>query len=322
MTTTFVYITHKNGVADDSALELCTAAKTIDSTASPCAIVLGSVSEVKKVAKQVSHYYSEVITIMNEALSYPNAEVVQKILSSILPPKASLILSHNSFSMDLAPGLSIILDTTFAADVVSFEKISDEKIILIRQEYGGAVSSRSICELTSGIVISIRASSFQACEGGVTGNITDRSAEIVDFSSKRKFIEIIDAEIGDIDVTKSEILVAIGRGIGEEDNIDIAQELAKTIGAEVVCSRPIVDAKWLEKSRQVGTSGQTVSPKIYLALGISGSFQHMGGIKNSPFIVAVNKNPKAPIFQIADIGIVADILDFLPILTDAIDASK
>jgi electron transfer flavoprotein alpha subunit len=94
------------------------------------------------------------------------------------------------------------------------------------------------------------------------------------------------------------------------------------MGGDVACSRPIVDAKWLEKSRQVGTSGQTVKPKVYMALGISGSFQHMGGIKGNPFIVAINKNPKAPIFQLADIGIEADILDFMPELTDKINEMK
>ena len=90
------------------------------------------------------------------------------------------------------------------------------------------------------------------------------------------------------------------------------------MGAAVSCSRPIVDAKWLEKARQVGTSGQTVKPKVYLALGISGSFQHLGGIKGNPFLVAINKNPKAPIFQVASVGIVADLLELVPLLTEQI----
>ena len=98
----------------------------------------------------------------------------------------------------------------------------------------------------------------------------------------------------------------------------MVNELAETMGGDVSCSRPIVDAKWMEKSRQVGTSGQTVKPKVYLAMGISGSFQHVGGIKGNPFIVAVNKNSKAPIFQVADVGIVADILEFMPELTEKI----
>ena len=95
-----------------------------------------------------------------------------------------------------------------------------------------------------------------------------------------------------------------------------------TLGAAVSCSRPVVDAKWLPKSRQVGSSGKTVKPKIYMACGISGSFQHLAGLKGSPFIVAINKNPKAPIFQVADVGIVADILEFLPELTSKVREMK
>ena len=106
----------------------------------------------------------------------------------------------------------------------------------------------------------------------------------------------------------------------DTQNIELAQELADAMGGVVSCSRPIVDAKWLEKSRQVGTSGQTVKPKVYMAMGISGSFQHMGGVKGNPFIVAVNKNPKAPIFQVADLGIAEDILEFMPELSEKIQA--
>ena len=115
-----------------------------------------------------------------------------------------------------------------------------------------------------------------------------------------------------MDITKEDVLVSIGRGIEDEENIEIAQELAEAMGAVVSCSRPIVDAKWLEKSRQVGTSGQTVKPKVYIAAGISGSFQHMGGLKGNPFIVAINKNPEAPIFKVADTGIVGDPKQVIP----------
>ena len=126
------------------------------------------------------------------------------------------------------------------------------------------------------------------------------------------------AEAGDVDISKEAVLVSIGRGIQEKDNVGIAQELADAMGAAVSCSRPVVDAKWLEKSRQVGSSGQTVKPKVYMACGISGSFQHLAGLKGNPYIIAINKNPKAPIFQVADVGIVDDILEFLPELTTKI----
>jgi len=138
----------------------------------------------------------------------------------------------------------------------------------------------------------------------------------------RRFLEVVEAEVGDVDITKSDVLVSVGRGIEDEDNLEIIFDLAKAMGADVSCSRPIVDAKWLEKSRQVGTSGQTVKPKVYMALGISGAFQHVGGIKGAPFIIAINKNAKAPIFQVADVGIVEDILDFIPELTDRINEMK
>ena len=171
----------------------------------------------------------------------------------------------------------------------------------------------------AGAVINVRPGAFAADESRAAGGaVVDRSADAGELSCARRFLEVVAAEVGDVDITKEEVLVSIGRGIEDEENIEIAQELAEAMGAAVSCSRPIVDAKWLEKSRQVGTSGQTVKPKVYMACGISGSFQHLGGIKGNPFIVAINKNPKAPIFQVADVGIVADILDFLPDLAEAI----
>ena len=141
-------------------------------------------------------------------------------------------------------------------------------------------------------------------------------------TAKRRYLTTIVPEAGDVDITKEPVLVSVGRGIGEKDNIPIAEELAEALGAVVSCSRPVVDAKWLPKSRQVGSSGQTVKPKIYLACGISGSFQHLAGLKGNPFIVAINKNPKAPIFQVAEVGIVTDMLEFIPELTNKVREVK
>jgi len=146
----------------------------------------------------------------------------------------------------------------------------------------------------------------------------DKSSEAGTLTAGRCYLETVVAEAGDVDITRHTILVSIGRGIQEKDNVAIAQELADVLGAALSCSRPVVDAKWLDKSRQVGSSGKTVKPKVYLACGISGAFQHLAGIKGNPFIVAINKNPKAPIFQVADLGIVDDLLEFLPEFTNRI----
>ncbi len=315
----YAYITHKNGVADDSALELIVAAKKIDAGAAVTAIVTGAGAELDQVADAVAASYPKVLKFANDALAYPNAEVVRKILVNVLPANAIILAAHNTFGMDLSPGLSIKLDSAFVSDVVDIAGVEGSSLKVIRQEYSGMVSTHVACDISAGAVVNIRPGSFAPDEGkSAGGTVEDKSGEAGDLTAGRRFLEVVEAEVGDVDITKSDVLVSIGRGIEDEENIEIAQELADAMGAVVSCSRPIVDAKWLEKSRQVGTSGQTVKPKVYMACGISGSFQHMGGIKGSPFIVGINKNVKAPIFQVADIGIEADILEFLPELTEAI----
>ncbi len=317
----FAYIIHREGIADDSALELITAARKIFPAAPLTAVVTGSGGNLDAVCNEMAASYNEVWKFDHEALAYPNAEVIRKLLVNTLPGDAVVLLPHNTFGMDLAPGLSIKMDSAFVADVVDIEGLEGDTLNVIRQEYSGQVSTHVTCDISAGVVLNIRAGVFQADESKAAGGqVVDKSGETGDLSAVRKFLEIVEAEVGDVDITKEDILVSIGRGIEDEDNIEIADELAEAIGGVVSCSRPIVDAKWLEKSRQVGTSGKTVKPKVYLALGISGSFQHLGGLKGNPFIVAVNKNPKAPIFQVADVGVVEDLLEFVPVLTEKIQA--
>ncbi len=313
----FAYIIHNDGQLDDTALELVEAAKKLDAGASVTALVLGK--DVDAVCKEAASSYNEVWKVDNENLAYPNSEIYRKALLSIIPENSILLIPHEHFGLDLGPGLSVKLGAAYLPDTVDFEGIDGDNLKAVRQEFSGMVSTHVSCDLSAGAVITVRPGSFQPDESKfASGTIVDKSGELGDLDAKRKFIEIIEAEMGDVDITKSEVLVSVGRGIEEEDNLEIVEELSEAMGADVSCSRPIVDAKWMEKSRQVGTSGQTVSPKVYLALGISGSFQHMGGIKGSPFIVAINKNPKAPIFQLAEVGVVADILEFVPELTEKI----
>lgn len=140
--------------------------------------------------------------------------------------------------------------------------------------------------------------------------------------TRRRFVRTVSADGSDVDISVAERLVAVGRGIEEEENLALIRDLADAMDAEIACSRPVVDKQWLPKSRQVGTSGKAVKPRVYVAVGISGSFQHMGGIKGDPFMVAINKDPKAPIFDAADVGVVGDLFDILPVLTDRIRSLK
>ena len=310
----FAYIKHANGKAEDSSLELVAAAKKLGAEAT--AIVVGT--NIDTLCNEIAASYKSVWKIDNASLAYPNAEVIRKLLVKILPADAMVLIPHDTFGMDLSPGLSIKIDSPFLADVIDFA-VEGNTLVAVRQEFAGQAHTHVACDIANGVIINARPGAFAPDESkSAGGQVTDKSGEAAGLDVNRKFLELVAAEAGDVDITKSDVLVSVGRGIEEEDNIGIAQELADALGAVVSCSRPIVDAKWLEKSRQVGTSGQTVKPKVYMAMGISGSFQHLGGIKGNPFIVAVNKNPKAPIFQVADVGIEANILEFMPALTEKI----
>jgi electron transfer flavoprotein alpha subunit len=315
----FAYIVHKAGIASDSAFELAAAARKIDSTVSPTAILTGWGADLDAACNTLGGSYPEAWKIANEALAYPNAELVRIALQKILPSDSIVLIAHEHFGIDLAPGLSIKMNSAFVSDVVDISAVEGPSMKMVRQEFGGQVSAHVRCDSSSGAVLTIRPGAFKATE--ITSGrslVVDKSGEVGSLATRRRYLETIVAEAGDVDITKYNVLVSIGRGIQEKDNVSIALELADAMGAAVSCSRPVVDAKWMEKSRQVGSSGKTVKPKVYLACGISGAFQHLAGIKGSPFLIAINKNPKAPIFQVADVGIVDDILEFLPELTNKV----
>ncbi|HYG98570.1 MAG TPA: electron transfer flavoprotein subunit alpha/FixB family protein [Terriglobales bacterium] len=320
---TFAYILHKAGVVDDSATELLTAAKKLDPGASPIAIVTGWGPDLDSVCDRVRTFYGEVWKIGSEALAYPNAELVRSALVKVLPTGSVLLVAHEHFGIDLSPGLSVKLNSAFVSDVLDIDGVEGTQVKVVRQEFGGQISTHVRCDVSSGAVINVRPGAFKAANGApVLGQIVDMSDEVGALSAKRRYIETLVAESGGVDITKYDVLISVGRGIQEQGNVGIAQELADAMGAAVSCSRPVVDAKWMEKSRQVGSSGKTVKPKVYMACGISGAFQHLAGIKGNPLIIAVNKNPKAPIFQVADVGIVADILEFLPELTNKVREAR
>lgn len=317
----FIYVAHGEGKADDSALELVTAAQSLFPGSSPVAVVAGA--GVDPVCLEVAPFVAEVWKFDQAAFAWPNAELLRPLFVKTIPPGSMVLLPHNTFGIDLGPGLSVKLGAAYVPDVVGVNGLDGTRLNVVRQEFTGQVSAHVQCDVGKGAVITVRPGVFKPAENGSgAGQIVDRSADAAGLTAKRRFIEVVEAEAGDVDITREEVLVSVGRGIGDQENIKLVEELAEAMGAAVSCSRPLVDAKWLDKPRQVGTSGKTVKPKVYLALGISGSFQHLGGIKGNPFMVAVNKNPKAPIFQVATVGVVSDMLELLPVLTEKVRASR
>jgi electron transfer flavoprotein alpha subunit len=319
----FAYVMHRGGAADDSAAELLAAARKIDANAAPVAVLTGQGAELETACESVRRLYSEIWKIGNEALAYPNAEAVRTALAAVVPQGSIVLMAHDHFGIDLAPGLSVKVNSAFVSDVLAIDGVDGSALKIVRQEFGGQFSTHVRCDVSTGAVITIRPGAFKPLEGAAgAGQVVDQSTAVGSLMAKRRYLGTMVAEAGDVDITKYDVLVSIGRGIQEKDNVQIAQELADAMGAAVSCSRPVVDAKWMEKSRQVGSSGKTVKPKVYMACGISGAFQHLAGIKGNPFLIAINKNPKAPIFQVADVGIVADLLEFLPELTNKVREAR
>ena len=220
--------------------------------------------------------------------------------------------------MDFAPALAAHLKMPLATDCIGME-VAGEAFSLTRQLYGGKVNA-TVSFLKKGpYMVTVRSGAFPALEkAALPGEMVKLPSPLTDEGLAKRFLQYVEAAVGEVDITQADILVSVGRGIKEAQNIPMVKEFADAIGGTLSCSRPVVDKKWLPKDRQVGTSGKTVKPKVYIAIGISGAFQHIAGMKAAGTVIAINKDPKAPIFGVATYGIVADLFKIVPVLKDKV----
>ena len=279
------------------------------------ALVIGENS--LKFAEILSKYnLSEVITVNHDLVSSYNAdgyaETVSQIIQNEKPSK--IIIGHTYQTRDFMPKVSAKLNIPFISDIISLDGEQYIKQVL-NAKLNASSSTNSDC-----CILSFQSAAFNE-ENLSFGSCQIRSFDVdLDLSKVKSVSETpFQEEAGDVDLESAEVLVSIGRGIEKEENIPIGFELAKAIGGEVSASRPIVDAGWIDSFRQVGSSGAAVSPKLYFSLGISGAIQHVVGMKGSKFILAINKDPEAPIFEIADYAVVGDVLEIIPKLTEALN---
>jgi electron transfer flavoprotein alpha subunit len=235
-----------------------------------------------------------------------------------------VVLPHTYQVRDFAPKLAAVLGRSFLSDCVGFRS-EGSKLIFTRQLFQGKMNADISFESAPPCFVSVQAGSFSA-DGLVKGDVpAPVEAFLVKMDAtqiRTKPLERFQEAKRTVDLTQAEIIVAVGRGIKEPENLAVAQKLADTLGAELGGSRPICDNGWLPMERQIGSSGQTVAPKLYIALGISGAIQHLVGMKGSRTVVAVNKDPHAPIFEVADYGIVGNLLDIVPALTEEVAKAK
>ena len=269
---------------------------------------------------------SEVVALDHPALaSYTPDGYAEALRQAIAQLQPELVLFPHTYQVrDLAPKLAASLDRAFVSDAVGI-RFQDATPIFVRQLFQGKLHADVVVEGDAPHFASVQSGAFRAdaVVTGETPGTVRRLAVELDASVIRTRAEAPYQEARDaVDLSSAEIIVSVGRGIQDPGNIPQAEQLAKALGGELAASRPICDNGWLPLDRQIGSSGQTVSPNLYLALGISGAIQHVVGMKGSKTIVAVNKDEGAPIFEIADYGIVGDLFDIVPALIQALEAEE
>lgn len=233
---------------------------------------------------------------------------------------AWVVFPHSYQTVDYFARLAQEIDAGLLPEVTGFAT-EDGALVWTRPVLGGKLAARARVRGEGTVLVSVQSGSFPA-EGMAAGSAPVEPLALGAIAPDREILGVEEVGGGQVDLTKAAIIVAVGRGVGGEDKLGPVRELAAALGAEIGASRPVIDSGWLERDRQIGSSGQTVAPKLYLALGISGAIQHVVGMKGSSIVVAINKDPEAPIFTLADYGIVGDLHELLPELIAAVREAK
>jgi len=313
-----VYIEHVDGKINKASLEAVRAAQLISARTGQevAAVVLGK--GVGEIASEVAgRKLNAVHTVEHALLGSYTADGVTHALKQVIDQTkpALVVLTHTYEVRDFAPKLAASMGRALVGDCISF-RMENGKAIFTRQVFQGKLAADVVPVGEPPHFVSFQIGSFRGdeCETGqstVSALSVNLDADVVRQQPEERFKEAKAA----VDLSQAPLIVSVGRGIKEQKNIEIVRDLAQAIGAEIAASRPICDNEWLPMDRQIGSSGQTVAPKLYLAVGISGAIQHLVGMKGARTIVAINKDAEAPIFEIADYGIVGDLFEIVPALT-------
>jgi electron transfer flavoprotein alpha subunit len=309
-----VLVEHRDGTVSEGTLELIGQARSLAAEAGGTAVALLLGAETGDLVPQLGAA-GRILVVEDAGLTEFTPSSYQAAIEPIIRDREPLLVlaSNTAVGMDLAAGLSAATGLPLAAYAVGVELDGGTPRVTC-QLYAGKINvrvrfrdGRGICTVVAG--------AFPAAAGQVGGQPTVERLTAPAPDSRVRFLGLHRPEEGGVDITRESILVSVGRGIGEQDNLELVEELARALGGAVSSSRPIADAGWLPRTRQVGKSGMRVKPRVYLALGISGAPEHLEGMRDAELIIAVNTDPRAPIFGTAHYGAVADLLEVVPALT-------
>jgi electron transfer flavoprotein alpha subunit len=307
----------QNGSLREASYELASFAQKLGGSVK--SLVMGQ--GVEALAEEFSKKGGgEVLLVEHESLANYNAEAFcAAIQAGVEASGADLVLLSNTPSgWDVAPRLAAALDCGFVSDCFDVA----EGPVFQRRIFNGKLDA-TLSSSGGTVVATMQPGATAAFEGSSDGSVSKLDVSIDAGSLQTKFVEVKQAESTGVDLSKADIIVSGGRGVGAPEKFpEVIEPLASVLGGAMGASRPVVDAGWLPHAYQVGSSGQVVQPKLYIACGISGAIQHLVGMKTSNFIIAINKDPDAPIFEVADLGVVADLFEVVPALTKAVQAAK
>jgi electron transfer flavoprotein alpha subunit len=319
-----VFIEHKAGSLNKTSLEAIAAGQKLggETGQSVTAVLLGS--GVQSLAQDISGYeLAKVIYVDNPQLAdyTPDAYAAAMEQAVRAADPQYVLMSHTYLVRDFAPKVAARFGKGLIGDCIRMS-VDAGKVTFTRRIFLGKLDADVVSDSAPPLFATFQSGAFrpdQAAKGS-GAPVEEMPVDVGEVRMKPEapFQETKQA----VDLSKADVIVAVGRGIKSKDNIALAEKLAEVLGGDLAASRPICDAEWLPIDRQIGSSGQTVAPKLYIALGISGAIQHLVGMKNSQTIVAINKDPEAPIFDIADYGIVGDLFEALPVLTEEIRKLK
>ncbi len=306
---------HLRGQLSDATLELVGKAKELAGATGGQAVV--ALLGAPDLAGQITGA-DTVLTVDHPALADYTPEAWEKTLLHIVNERQPrlVLIANTTIGMDLGAGLSAAWGAPLVAYAVRLEADGND-IVATAQVYGGKLLAEVVLSGDRGIC-TVVAGSFPAAAGGGSSAVEAVAAPDGLDDRKTSFLAMVEPEAGDVDITGADLLVSVGRGIGNQDNLEEVQELADALGAPLSASRPITDAGWLPKTRQVGKSGLKVKPKVYLTFGISGAPEHLEGMRDAELIIACNTDEAAPIFDVAHYGTTIDLFDLVPALNDKV----